>query len=672
VSALLCAVAIAVVGCHGNPATSGYGILWVTVTDEPGDYTSYVITIDSVTLTRTDGAVVTAVATPEIVDFAQLSNMAEMWSSGAIPVGTYTSATITLDYTNAAIYVLVNGQAQKATVLDYTTNAAPTTYAVSVQFDPANPLVITPTYASTSAMPLAIDLDLAASGTVLLSSNPATVYTRPFLTAGVLSPNTRPIRVRGPLINSNTELQTYTVYIRPFYDEANNIGTLTLFSGPSTVYTINGNTYVGQAGLDALSVLSAGITITAGYTQFVPDFNSANSAYAGRFNLLYVIGASSLEDQYTEGISGDVIERDGNTLYLRGSTLVLNTANSYSYQPGQSQVLLGPATIVTADNNSILTGLNSNSVAVGQHITARGLYSRTSSGVAVIDSTGSSSTNTGSVRLQSTELWGPLVSSAAGSLVMNVQAINNWPIDGYNFAGNGPVTPNPAAFSVTTGSLAPPAGTVAPDPLWVDGFFTPFGAAPPDFTAVAVNNESSVQLAGTPVGGGMASPPGPGTETCGIGSQICTPASLQVVWRSTGTTAPFETSSASGFTINLANAALITALIRIGPESIDLKSLPASPMVVPTTAPVINIQDAVNAQSSPFSPLYAYGNPATATTTGTVTSSTLLNAYSSFSSFITALNGAVGASTPATQFEARGVFDRTNNTFSATSIDFVL
>ena len=73
--------------------------------------------------------------------------------------------------------------------------------------------------------------------------------------------DTKLIRVRGPLINSSIDVNTYTVYIRPFYDEANNIGSLTLFSQPNTVYTLNGKGYVGTAGLQALSVLSAGTTI---------------------------------------------------------------------------------------------------------------------------------------------------------------------------------------------------------------------------------------------------------------------------------------------------------------------------------------------------------------------------------------------------------------------------
>src|ERR1700687_5804865 len=220
VSALLCAVAIVAAGCHSHNNTSGYGIAWTTVTDEPGDYSSYIVTIDSVTLTSNTGLVVTAAGVPEVVNFAQYYNLAELWSSSGIPTGTYVSATINLNYTNAAITVMVNGVPQTAKLLDYTSGAAPTPYAINVNFDPANPLVITPTFASTSAQRLAIDFNLAASGRVDLTTNPATVYVRPYLTAGVLPADTKLIRVRGPLINSNLGVGTYTVYVRPFYDEA--------------------------------------------------------------------------------------------------------------------------------------------------------------------------------------------------------------------------------------------------------------------------------------------------------------------------------------------------------------------------------------------------------------------------------------------------------------------
>src|SRR5208283_382379 len=119
-SALCCAVAILTAGCHGHPSTSGYGIMWVTLTDEPGDFTSYIVTIGAVTLT--------------------------------------------------------------------------------------------------------IDLNVAASSLVDATSSPPVVRVRPYLTAGYLPDNTKLTRVRGPLINSSTDVSTYTVYVRPFYDEANNIG----------------------------------------------------------------------------------------------------------------------------------------------------------------------------------------------------------------------------------------------------------------------------------------------------------------------------------------------------------------------------------------------------------------------------------------------------------------
>ena len=248
-SALCCAVAILTAGCHGGtPAPAATASCGSTLTDEPGDFTSYIVTIDSVTLTRNDGVVVTMIGTPEIVNFAQYSNIAEMWGSGSVPVGTYVSATITLDYTNASISVLQNGKPVQATVVDAVTGAAPRTYSVAVNFDPAHQPTITATYASTSAVPLAIDLNVAASSIVDATSSPPVVRVRPYLTAGYLPDNTKLTRVRGPLINSSTDVSTYTVYVRPFYDEANNIGSISLFSQPNTIYTINGNTYVGAAG----------------------------------------------------------------------------------------------------------------------------------------------------------------------------------------------------------------------------------------------------------------------------------------------------------------------------------------------------------------------------------------------------------------------------------------
>ena len=71
------------------------------------------------------------------------------------------------------------------------------------------------------------------------------------------------------------------------------------------------------------------------------------------------------------------------------------------------------------------------------------------------------------MRIQSTELFGSLTSSAAGSLQMSLQGIENWPAGVYNFAGNGASAaqdPTAANFVVNTGALTLPT-LAAGDPV---------------------------------------------------------------------------------------------------------------------------------------------------------------------------------------------------------------
>jgi hypothetical protein len=277
--------------------------------------------------------------------------------------------------------------------------------------------------------------------------------------------------------------------------------------------------------------------------------------------------------------------------------------------------------------------LNYNSIAVGQHIVARGLYSVSSAGVTILDSTGSS-TDTGSVRLQSTELFGSLVSSAAGSLQLNLSGIENWPASIYNFAGNGAGAaqdPTAANFTVNTGALTLPTAA-AGDPLWIDGYVAPFGSAPPAFLAQSVNAEPGV----------------PGT--------------LAVTWTGTGTAAPFATLTSTGLTIDLTNAAFGSGQLRIGADAIDIKTLSASPSIVPAVA-----ASAPTSGLPLFNPRFSVGPGAISeSSTGSITS------YVTFAAFVTQLTTTFATPTPATQFVARGLYYRASNTFTASSIDVVL
>jgi hypothetical protein len=634
-AALLCACTFGLLaaGCHNNNRDSGFGVAWTTLTtaDDAGPFTSYVVTIDSVVLVgKIDGAV-SALAVPETVDLTKLTNLSELWGTASLPVDTFTQAIVTIDYTNAQISVMVNGAPVKAKIVD-PSGAVPTTLAVTVNFDTSNQLTLLPTFATSNALRLAFGIDLSASNKVDFTTSPPTVTVKPFMSVSTTASDNKLIRVRGPLINSSVNAGTYTVVVRPFFDEVNSLGTMTLFSDANTVYTLGGATYVGNSGLAQLSQTSAGSTITAAFTTFEPTPTPAAGVAAGIFHPVYVVAGGTLEDFFTDGLEGDVIARSGNVLTVRGGTLFANLQQIVQYENPDSQVTIGPATQVTADGIATLGPLNFNSISVGQHITARGLYSLSAAGVTMLDSTGSSA-DTGSVRMQSTEVFGSLISSGTGSLALNVQTIENWPASIYNFAGNGvSAAQDPAAanYLVNTGALTLPTAA-AGDPLSVDGFTSPFGTAPPDFIAEAVNAESTV------------------------------PASLIVAWTGTGTAAPFATLTSTSLTIDLANAAFGSGLLRIGAENIDIKTLSATPTVVPAVA-----QPASNGLPL-FSPVFSVG-PGAVTASGTAA----IQSFNGFAAFVTQLTTTFATPTPATQLVARGFYNRSSNTFTASRIDVVL
>jgi hypothetical protein len=255
------------------------------------------------------------------------------------------------------------------------------------------------------------------------------------------------------------------------------------------------------------------------------------------------------------------------------------------------------------------------------------------------------------------------VSSGAGNLLLNLQTINNWPVSDYTFAGNGTsaaTDPVAAGFAVNTGALTVPA-TPAGDSLWIDGLFAPFGSAPPDFTASTVNDELSVQIAG-------ATAASPTPLSCGQGNFACVPASFRVNWK--GTASPqFSALTAGGMTIDLSSE-IDSAIIRIGPESIDVTTLPASPQIIPTAAPTpvtttLTVPGSIPVTLPPvFLPEYSFGDPTAVAPAG-------INVFNEFATFASGLSTAL-ATTPAIQLEARGTYNRATNTFYAISVDVVL
>jgi hypothetical protein len=113
--------------------------------------------------------------------------------------------------------------------------------------------------------------------------------------------------------------------------------------------------------------------------------------------------------------------------------------------------------------------------------------------------------------------------------------------------------------------------------------------------------------------------------------------------------------------INLANTSIGSAVIRVGPESIALASLPASPQF--TVVPQAGIASSVP-RVALFTPRFSYGDPTAVAPAG-------IHVFSAFGTFATDLTTAL-ATAAALQMEAHGTYNRATNTFSASSVDVVL
>ena len=620
----LCALALGgialLVGCSTNTNIS-YGTAVVTMSDVSGDFTSYIVSIDSITLTRSDGVIVEPLATAMTVDLVKLHDLTELVEAPAVPVGTYTTLTLALDYSVAIISVDVNGVPTVASTVDATTGSAPTVYDLTLSFDPNNQLVIN----SQACTRLALDFNLAASNTIDLSTSTPKVTVRPFMTATVAPADQTVMRARGIFVVAGQPSGSdYIVNMRPFADTVSALGALTVTTTSSTYFNLNGSVYTGSAGLGAMKTLLISTPIAAygtlgSFSTITPGFN-ATAVYAG----------TSLESPLADYLTGTVSAVSGNSLNLHGATCVSRLGWTSGYgAPGyfaDVPVTVASGTLVTEDGVAA-SGLSTQSISVGQLITVSGQASTApycaQSGITLsLDATGQTTgAPQGQVRLQPTPVWGTLNSAAPGSLSLNVLSLGNFAPGALTFAGTGSTSANDAvaaSYAVSTPGIdmsATSAGTL----LQAVGNVTPFGSAPPDFTASGVTAGAS------------------------------TPQTLVVDWGSSGAAAsPFSSVTSTGLVVNLSNANLNStgSYIATGPTKTGITTLPASPSIVFATSGTLTLA---------VGPL----------TVNSVSTIEVFNSGSPFAALVSTLSG-----TPAVyRLVCVGQYDQTSNTFTATQVE---
>jgi hypothetical protein len=488
------------------------------MTDAAGDFLSYTVDVESLTLTKQNGAVVETLPLKTRVDFADYVEMTEFFTAATVPSGTYTSARMRLNFSAADVQVEdANGNAvavPAANIRDGNGNPL-AILDVEVKFDDRRTLFIAPGIPAH----LTLDFNLQASNTADLTVNPPVVTVKPFLVADVDPQKPKTMRLRGPLKSVNEQRQSYEVFLRPFYRNAGDFGALTVHTDPSTVFEIDEVNYQGSAGLTALSAKTPG-TATVAIGQWKPGTK--------QFKADEVLAGSSVPGGTRDVVVGAVIARNGDQLTVRGASL-LRSDGTFTFH---DTITLSVAAGTKVKQQALLTnGLTKDDISVGQRIAAFG----------ALDGAGSTlDASSGLVRLLLTSVAGTVNIAGSGALEMAVQRIDGRRIALFNFAGTGTspaADADPAHYQVSTGTLDL-SGLTTGTPVRVLGFATKFKTAPPDFTAQTVVNLTNRA------------------------------ATLLINWRPP-TAAPFNLSTDSGFVLNLAGVGVAHHVWR-GPVATDL------------------------------------------------------------------------------------------------------
>lgn len=504
--------------------------------DASGDFVSYVVTVDQITLVRDDGVTVNALPAPVTVDLAQLVDFNALLGTAFVPSGTYTSLSVKLDYSSADIEAEnASGSTIRLTPVS-SDGSSVGTITQKINLGADNTITVQSGITSVATL----DFDLAASNSIDFSATPPTVTVGTFLLATASAADITYSQASGKLTAVDTAGATYTVDVVPlFYTGTKTFGSLVVVTDSQTAFSVNGAGYTGSPGLQAVAGLPAG-TATLAYGSMDPGKN--------RFEASEVYAGGSVPGATLDSVHGSVTARSGSLLTVRGVTFVRSSGSTLYHSI--VTVTLGTQTVVRKAGEPT-TPETTADVSVGQRVVVLGTLTNTDPTALAMDA---GATATGYVQLAPSSVAGTVLSENAGTVTATLSEINRHPVSWFNFAGTGTsaaVDANPLNYEINSGSLDLTAIAVG-DPAEFDGFVQSFGQAPPDFNAETIGNYTAS-----------------GTR-------------LMVSWRPNGTAAPFISQSTTALVLNLADPNLGPfAVLRRGGLMTDLTSLSASPSIKP-------------------------------------------------------------------------------------------
>jgi hypothetical protein len=526
----------------GNPPSATQGKVIVALTDADGDFLSYIVDVESITLHRANGGTVETLPATTRIDFAELTELSEIFSAATVSPGDIDGGTIRLNYAGAEISVERGGDIVAATAVDENGNPLGVV-DLEIRLDTREHLIVT---AGRTAF-LTIDFDLAASHEVDLSVTPARVTARPYLVAEVQPISDKELRVRGALVDVDAAASSYDIRLRPWHKREGDHGAFTVHTTPTTSFEIGAASYTGAPGLEALAKLPMGThTVAFGVLELPERTFTAEMVHAG----------DSVGGDRFAAVHGNVVARTSDTLTIKGGIAVYRDRPAHFRRTITVQV--GPETGVSkAGHPNAVVDIGD--VSVGQRVVVLGQFANPE--VASIDSLTPHEiplvldATAGRVRMLVTRLTGTVTAINPGQIDMRLRAIDHLGVDMFDFTGtgiNGTSDADPLDYEVATRTLSLGA-LVVDKPARVLGFAAPFGEAPPDFLASTVIDHGAL------------------------------PAALGIGWGQEGTSAPFLTMGPTGLVLDLSNPNIgMRHHLLVGARVVDLLTLPASPSIVPT------------------------------------------------------------------------------------------
>jgi hypothetical protein len=588
-----CALSLALIaGCNGTAV--------VTLSASPSHFLTYRVGLVAVELKTVDG-ISSARILPSgtTMDLARLADAGEVLGAAVMPNGKYSEALVTVDYGSAEIIVddgSLNGM--NVTAVDANGQSLGQ-IQLDLKLDAAGPLHVT----SNTVARLALDFNLAASNSVDLTQKTVTVT--PLIVANAGAVDDRPVRIRGPLLSADTVKLSFIATVTPFEATAGAPGKFVVNSAAGTAYEIDGTPYAGTAGLSQLAAASAG-EMTVAYGTFDASDES--------FSATRVLAGTSVEGGGLDRITGVVGARAGDTLTVRDAGLH-GSDGTDSWVAGVASITVGDATAVTLAAQAGAAVNGPQQISVGSRIVAFGTATTDSAGNVSMDATA------GRVRLDDSSASGLVTAQQTGVVTLNLAYLDGRSLAGFDFTGTGTSSGADAAagqYSAGSGGLDLSNATVG-SPLEVSGLVTPFGAAPADFNATALEDSTTLQ------------------------------AQLVIDWGAAGTATPFMALNSADLDLDIHNAGIGQRhQIEIGAQTVDLTGLPADPLIVPDgTATTI---------------VYAIGHASTSS----------VDNFNTFAAFVAALQSDLNGTTLAYNLTAEGHFSAADGTFTATVISVYL